>query len=82
MAFKKKYKIKFSKRIEERQNQIEKRYKILIGLVVILLSILLGYLFYVQIIRNVYFKEKVNLATVKVVLGDSAPRGSIYDSNG
>ncbi len=82
MAFKKKYKIKFSKRIEERQNQIEKRYKILIGLVVILLSILLGYLFYVQIIRNVYFKEKVNLATVKVVLGDSAPRGRIYDRNG
>jgi len=82
MAFKRKYRIKFSKRIEERQNQIEKRYKILIGLVVILLSVLLGYLFYVQIIRNVYFKEKVNLATVKVVLGDSAPRGRIYDRNG
>ena len=83
MGFKsKKYRIKFSKRLEEKQNQIEKRYKILIGLIFILLSVLIGYLFYVQVIRNIYFKEKVELATIKVIDGDSAPRGRIYDRNG
>ena len=80
----KKYKIKFSKSksLEEKQSQIEKRYKVLIVLIFILLSILAGYLFYVQIVRNSYFKEKVELATIKVVEGDSAPRGRIYDRNG
>ncbi len=80
----KKYKIKFSKRkvYEERQNKITKRFKVLIWLIFIVLSILIGYLFYVQIIRRSFFKEKVDLATIKVVLGDSAPRGRIYDRNG
>ena len=80
----KRYKIKFSKKnnIEKKQNQIEKRYKVLVGLIFILLSVLLGYLFYVQIIKNSFFKDKVMLATIKVVEGDSAPRGRIYDRNG
>ena len=84
MGRKKKYRIKYSKsnRKIERQNQIEKRYKVLIVLIIILLCVLVGYLFYVQVLRNVYFKEKVEVATIKVVLGDSAPRGRIYDRNG
>ena len=66
----------------QRRNQVEKRYKILIGLVLILLTTLIGYLFYIQIIKNSYFKEKVVDATVQIVEGDSAPRGRIYDRNG
>lgn len=66
----------------EKQRQIEKRYKILIILIIILLSILIGYLFYIQIIKNSYFKEKVEEATIQIVEGDSAPRGRIYDTNG
>lgn len=75
----KKYKSKISKNT---QYQIEKRYKLLIILIIILLSTLIGYLFYIQIIKNSFFKEKVEDATVKIVEGDSAPRGRIYDRNG
>ena len=78
MSKKNKYNKIQSKRIE----QIEKRYKILIIIVIMLLGILIGYLFYVQIIKNEFFKQKVTEATVKIVEGDSAPRGRIYDRNG
>ena len=79
----KRYRIKFSKNsLVDKRNQIEKRYKFLIVLILILLSILLGYLYYVQIMKKSFFKEKVELATIKVVEGDSAPRGRIYDRNG
>ncbi len=81
--FLKKYRFKYrNNRVLERQNQIEKRYKVLVVFIVILLSVLIGYLFYVQVVRNVYFKDKVNQATIKIVDGDSAPRGRIYDRNG
>ncbi len=78
------YKIKYHKnrQIKDKQNQIEKRYKVLIILVAILFSVLVGYLFYIQIIKNSFFKEKVRVSTIKVVEGDSAPRGRIYDRNG
>ena len=66
----------------EKQNQIEKRYKLLIILIIISIATLIGYLFYVQIIQNKYFKEKVEEATIKIVEGDSAPRGRIYDRLG
>lgn len=63
-------------------NQIEKRYKVMIVIIVILLCILLGYLFYIQVLKKDYFKGKVASATIKIVYGDSAPRGRIYDRNG
>ena len=80
----KKHKIKYSKNKYniKRQNQIEKRYKILIVLIIIIFGIILGYLFYFQILKHNYFKEKVIDAIVKIVDGDSAPRGRIYDRNG
>ena len=80
----KKYRINYrkNKRIRDKQNQIEKRYKVLIVLIFVFLGVISGYLFYVQIIRNSYFDEKVKLATIKIVDGDSAPRGRIYDRNG
>ena len=73
---------KYNKIQNKRIEQIEKRYKILIIIVIMLLGILIGYLFYVQIIKNEFFKQKVTEATVKIVEGDSAPRGRIYDRNG
>ncbi len=78
----KKYRINFNKNKVEKRNQIEKRYKFLIVLILILMSVLIGYLYYVQIMRKAFFKEKVEAATIKVVEGDSAPRGRIYDRNG
>ena len=76
---KKRRKNKISK---EKRIQIEKRYKLLLFIVIILMSTLIGYLFYIQIIKNEFFKEKVEDATIKIVEGDSAPRGRIYDRNG
>ena len=78
----KKYKISYSHGLVNRKNKIEKRYKFLIGLILVLLSVIIGYLYYVQIVRRDYFKEKVELATIRIVEGDSAPRGRIYDRNG
>ena len=78
-----KYKLNFKKNdLFHKKNQIEKRYKFLIFLILILLSVLVGYLYYVQIVRQTFFKEKVEVATIRVVDGDSAPRGRIYDRNG
>ena len=61
---------------------IEKRYKILVILIIVIMVILLATLFYVQIIKNKYYKEELTALTVKTVEGDSAPRGRIYDRNG
>ena len=61
---------------------IEKRYKILVILIIIIMSLLLIALFYVQIIRNKYYSEKLETLTVNVIEGDSSPRGRIYDRNG
>ena len=78
---KKSYRIKY-KTIKENNNKIENRYKFLIVLIIILLGIIIGYLFYIQIVKNEYFKEKVEKSTIKIVEGDSAPRGRIYDRYG
>lgn len=72
----------FYKKFDRRRVVIENRFKFLIGLIFILLGVLLGYLFYIQVIRNDFFKDKVIESTIKVVYGDSAPRGRIYDRNG
>lgn len=61
---------------------IEKRYKILTIIICIIMIMLLSNLFYIQIIRNEYYKNKLERLTVNIVLGDSAPRGRIYDRNG
>ena len=75
-------KINFGNSLVNKRNKIEKRYKFLIGLILILLSVLVGYLYYVQIVRMDFFKKKVEVATIRVVEGDSAPRGRIYDRYG
>lgn len=76
------YKINYGNSLVDKKRKIEKRYRVLIGLILILLSVLVGYLYYVQIVRNDFFKKKVEVATIRVVEGDSAPRGRIYDRHG
>ncbi len=61
---------------------IKKRFSILIVLVLVLMSIIICSLFFVQIIRNDFYKEKVKKNSIVITYGDSSPRGRIYDRNG
>lgn len=60
---------------------IEKRYNILIALIILLIFVLSGSLFYFQIIRNSFYIEKLDYLTTNIVAGSTAPRGRIYDRN-
>lgn len=62
--------------------RIEKRYKILSIIVIILLSILLIGLFYVQIVKHSYYLNRLEVLTNNIIEGSTAPRGRIYDRNG
>ena len=46
------------------------------------MTVLLSTLFYVQIIKNKFYNEKLTTLTVNIIEGDSTPRGRIYDRNG
>lgn len=61
---------------------INKRYNFLILIIIILMSILSCGLFYVQIIKHEYYKDKLISLTTNIIYGESAPRGRIYDSKG
>ena len=61
---------------------INKRYKSLSFIIIILFSILTLSLFYVQIIKHGYYAVKLDELSKVIVEGDSAPRGRIYDRNG
>lgn len=63
-------------------NIIEKRYNILIVIIVVIMSILAFSLYNVQVINNEYYIEKVRELSLKIVDGNTAPRGRIYDRNG
>ena len=75
-------KYKYHKKRVNIEEIIEKRYKILVILIIIIMILLLSKLFYVQIIRNKYYNNKLTSLTVNIIEGDSAPRGRIYDRNG
>ena len=75
-------KYKYYKKKINIEEIIEKRYKILVILIIIIMALLLVSLFYVQIIRNKHYNEKLKTLTVNIIQGDSAPRGRIYDRNG
>ena len=60
---------------------IDKRYGFLIVLVAILYVIILGRVFYLQILKNDYYNEKLAMSTEKTIESSSAPRGRIYDRN-
>ncbi len=59
-----------------------KRLFILKLFVAIAMAIILSKLFYIQIVKNEYYKEKLVGLTEKIVYSNTAPRGRIYDRNG
>ena len=61
---------------------IEKRYKVLVIIIVLVITILFVKFFYLQVIQKDMYKEKLNTLTKRIVEGDTAPRGRIYDRNG
>ena len=75
-------KYKYHKRKINIEEIIEKRYKILVIVIIFIMILLLSKLFIVQVIKNKYYIDKLQTLTVKIIEGDSAPRGRIYDRNG
>ena len=61
---------------------IEKRYKIVIGLIILLMVMLLGKLFFMQVIKYDDYQVELKKLTKRIIDGDSTPRGRIYDRNG
>ena len=51
-------------------------------LIYLVVFIIIARLYYLQVIRYDYYLEKLNKVTEKIVLGDTMPRGRIYDTNG
>ena len=62
--------------------EIEKRYNILTFFIIISLTVIIIGLFFVQVINNEKYKKDLKKLTRKIVYGQSAPRGRIYDRNG
>lgn len=75
-------KYKYYKRKINIEEIIEKRYKILVVLIIAILLLLLIKLFYIQILKNKFYKAKLEDLTVNIVESSSTPRGRIYDRNG
>ena len=61
--------------------KIEKRYQIIIGIIIFIILILAIYLFNIQVIQNDKYQKKVISLTEKTIYGESSPRGRIYDRN-
>lgn len=61
---------------------IEKRYNILIIAILIIVIIMLGNLFVIQVLKHKYYVNKVELLSQNTTTSTSAPRGRIYDRNG
>ena len=64
------------------EDLIEKRYKILVIVIIATMLVLLISLFNIQIMKNRFYEEKLGELTVTIIEGDSSPRGRIYDRNG
>ncbi len=60
---------------------IEKRYNILIGLIILVMCVLFINLFYIQVLQTDKYKKEVEETTQNIVEGSTAPRGRIYDRN-
>lgn len=60
---------------------IEKRFNILVGLVIVMLSSLVMGLVTIQIVNQDTYKERLKQATEKIIYSKSVPRGRIYDRN-
>ena len=60
---------------------MEKRYNIIIVILSILYIVIGGRLFYLQILKNDDYNEKLAYVSEKTIESSSAPRGRIYDRN-
>lgn len=61
---------------------IEYRFRFILIILFILMSVLIVDLYYVQVIKNKYYKQEVMTLGKKIVFGESSPRGRFYDRNG
>ncbi|HHW68969.1 MAG TPA: penicillin-binding protein 2 [Tenericutes bacterium] len=71
----------YYKRIVDIKEIIEKRFNILIILILFLFSFLVINLFITQVLKNEYYINKVLQLTQTITYGSTAPRGRIYDRN-
>jgi len=60
---------------------IEKRFNILVGIIIVLFSIVAFKLFSVQLIQNEKYEQLAIQSATNIIEGSSAPRGRIYDRN-
>ena len=60
---------------------MDRRYRIITFLVIILYLVVGGRLFYLQVLRVDEYNEKLSYSTEKTIESTSAPRGRIYDRN-
>lgn len=74
-------KYNYYKRIVDIKEIIEKRFNILVILILFLFSFLVVNLFIVQVLKNEYYINKVDKLTKTITYGTTAPRGRIYDRN-
>lgn len=70
-----------TRRYRDIKEIIEKRYNILIGIIIFVIVVLFINLFYVQIVKNEFYVQKIEKLNENNIEGDSAPRGRIYDRN-
>ncbi|MBR3199119.1 MAG: penicillin-binding protein 2 [Bacilli bacterium] len=76
------YNFSLYKQTKDIKLEIEKRYNILTFIIIILLLVLIVFLFFIQVIENEKHTGELKTLTKKIVYGQSAPRGRIYDRNG
>ena len=81
-SFKPHYRFNLYQNNKDIKEVIEKRYNILIFIVIAAIGILLTGLFVQQIVKKSYYEKELETLTQKTVDGSPAPRGRIYDRNG
>ena len=81
MNRKKNIKYNYYKNYKDIKDIIEKRFNILIILITVVVLVLFVKLFYIQIVKKDYYSKKLKEITENTVLGNTAPRGRIYDRN-
>ena len=60
---------------------MEKRFNIIIGIICVLFLVITSRVFYLQILKNDEYTEKLSYSTEKKIESTSSPRGRIYDRN-
>ncbi len=76
------YNFSIYKQSKDIKLEIEKRYNILTFIIILALLVLTIFLFFIQIIKSESYTKQLKTLTKKIVYGQSAPRGRIYDRNG